>query len=342
MSAIGMIETKGQTGLVEATDAMLKAANVEYVKSVAIGGAFITVGVGVCRTPDGTQNAGVYRMQYHGPRTLGLAASPYTDFDAIRVAAEREGKPLEFAVAIGVDPAIHLATQARVPFGTDEFAIAGGLRGAPVELVRCRTVDIEVPATSEIVIEGVFRPGIRQAEGPFGEFTYIADEGGVTAPQDGDVIKATVIGDVITLYLNDVPLAQATDSTFADGNPGMGFYKDQYGGDPSEFGFDPQGRIVVIDEVHTPDSSRLWQLASYEQRLAAGQEPEALDKEYVRRYLVDQGYRGDGPPPPLPDEVRVEAARRYIAAYERVTGQTFAPDVQDPLPRLRRNLGIDA
>ncbi len=135
------------------------------------GGKFITVGVGVCRTPDGTQNAGVYRMQYHGPRTLGLAASPYTDFDAIRVNAEREGRPLEFAVAIGLDPVIHLATQARVPFGTDEFAIAGGLRGEPVELVRCRTVDLLVPATSEIVIEGVFRPGIRHPEGPFGEFS---------------------------------------------------------------------------------------------------------------------------------------------------------------------------
>jgi 4-hydroxy-3-polyprenylbenzoate decarboxylase/2,5-furandicarboxylate decarboxylase 1 len=135
------------------------------------GGKFVTVGVGVCRTPDGTQNAGVYRMQYHGPRTLGLAASPYTDFDAIRVAAERDGRSLEFAVAIGIDPVIHLATQARVPFGTDEFAIAGGLRGAPVELVRCRTVDLDVPATTEIVIEGVFRPGIRHPEGPFGEFS---------------------------------------------------------------------------------------------------------------------------------------------------------------------------
>jgi phosphoribosylaminoimidazole-succinocarboxamide synthase len=93
--------------------------------------------------------------------------------------------------------------------------------------------------------------------------------------------------------------------------------------------------------VHTPDSSRLWHLDSYDQRLAEGQEPQALDKEYVRRHLADQGYRGDGPPPPLPDEVRMEAARRYIAAYERITGQTFVPDTADPLPRLRKNLGLD-
>jgi 2,5-furandicarboxylate decarboxylase 1 len=135
------------------------------------GGAFVTVGVGICRTPNGGQNAGVYRMQLHDRRSLGLAASPYTDFDAIRVAHEREGRELPFAVAIGVDPSIHLATQARVPFGVDEFAIAGGLRGAPVELVRCQTVDLFVPATSEIVLEGRFRPGVRRGEGPFGEFT---------------------------------------------------------------------------------------------------------------------------------------------------------------------------
>ena len=152
------------------------------------GGKFVTVGIGVCRTPDGTQNAGVYRMQYHGPRALGLAASPYTDFDAIRVMAEREGRPLEMAVAIGIDPVIHLATQARVPFGTDEFAIAGGLRGEAVELVRCRTVDIEVPATSEIVIEGVFRPGVRHPEGPFGEFSGYVGPG-----NDEPVFEVTAI-----------------------------------------------------------------------------------------------------------------------------------------------------
>ena len=135
------------------------------------GGAFVTVGIGVSKTLDGVQNAGVYRMQYHDPKRLGLAASPYTDFDAIRVAREATGETMEFAVAIGIDPAIHLATQARVPFGIDEFAIAGGLRGEPVELVQCRTVDIQVPATSEIVLEGVFRPGVREPEGPFGEFS---------------------------------------------------------------------------------------------------------------------------------------------------------------------------
>jgi phosphoribosylaminoimidazole-succinocarboxamide synthase len=106
-----------------------------------------------------------------------------------------------------------------------------------------------------------------------------------------------------------------------------------------EMGKTPDGKLVVIDEIHTPDSSRYWYADDYEARLAKGEEPRGLDKEYVRRWLANEkGYRGDGPPPPLTDEVRVEAARRYIATYELVTGQTFVPDTEDPLARIGRNV----
>jgi phosphoribosylaminoimidazole-succinocarboxamide synthase len=107
-----------------------------------------------------------------------------------------------------------------------------------------------------------------------------------------------------------------------------------------ELGRAPDGRILFIDEVHTPDSSRYWYADDYEARLGRGEEPRSLDKEYVRRYLAGIGYTGEGAPPRLPDEVRIEAARRYVAAYEQVTGREFAPDTADPLPRMRRNLGI--
>ena len=60
----------------------------------------------------------------------------------------------------------------------------------------------------------------------------------------------------------------------------------------------------------------------------------------MRRWLVEQGFTGEGTPPPLPDEVRVEAARRYIEAYETLTGQAFRPDVQPPVERLRKNFGL--
>jgi phosphoribosylaminoimidazole-succinocarboxamide synthase len=107
-----------------------------------------------------------------------------------------------------------------------------------------------------------------------------------------------------------------------------------------EFGKTPDGKIVVIDEVHTPDSSRFWFQRSYEERFAKGEEPESFDKEYVRRYLAGKGFKGDGPIPPVPDDVRIEATRRYVEAYETITGEAFTPDLSDPGPRLRKNLGV--
>jgi phosphoribosylaminoimidazole-succinocarboxamide synthase len=105
-----------------------------------------------------------------------------------------------------------------------------------------------------------------------------------------------------------------------------------------EMGIDPDRRIVLIDEIHTPDSSRFWQRHSYEQGMREGRDPTALDKEYVRRWLAEQGYKGDGPPPQLPEDVRCEAARRYIEAYEAITGRPFEASTEEPIARIRRNL----
>jgi len=107
-----------------------------------------------------------------------------------------------------------------------------------------------------------------------------------------------------------------------------------------EIGRRPDGSLCFIDEVHTPDSSRYWYADDYDERFARGDEPRGLDKEYVRRTLADQGYRGDGPPPKLADDVRVEAARRYIQVCELVTGRPFVPDTEEPSARIRRNLKI--
>ncbi len=102
----------------------------------------------------------------------------------------------------------------------------------------------------------------------------------------------------------------------------------------------PAGTIMVIDEIHTPDSSRYWYASDYEARLAAGEEPRSLDKEYVRRWLSGEAkWSGEGPPPIMPDEVKLEAARRYIASYELVTGSTFVPDTGHPIDRIAHALG---
>ncbi len=107
-----------------------------------------------------------------------------------------------------------------------------------------------------------------------------------------------------------------------------------------EMGKTKDGRVVVIDEIHTPDSSRFWMADSYTARFERAEDPEPLDKDYVRRHFTKLGYRGDGAPPPLPDDVRVGAAKRYIEAFEKITGTTFTPDTAPPIARIARNLGL--
>lgn len=106
-----------------------------------------------------------------------------------------------------------------------------------------------------------------------------------------------------------------------------------------EFGLDEDGELVLMDEIHTPDSSRFWYANEYDERFRQGKEQKKIDKEYVRRWLANQGYRGEGAPPKLTDEVRVEAAMRYIDAYEQITGQEFKPVIEGrPEERIRQNL----
>ncbi len=105
-----------------------------------------------------------------------------------------------------------------------------------------------------------------------------------------------------------------------------------------EFGLSPEGEVTLIDEVHTPDSSRFWLADTYEQRIAAGQEPDNFDKEFIRLYYAARGYRGEGEPFPLPSDLAVQAAVRYIRTYELLTGQPFPTAEQPAGSRIERNL----
>ena len=95
---------------------------------------------------------------------------------------------------------------------------------------------------------------------------------------------------------------------------------------------------LIIDEVHTPDSSRYWEGSTYEARKARGEEPESLDKEIVRRAYADLGYRGDGPAPTLSADIWASVAAGYRTAFERLTGQPLRPVEIPAGPRIIRSL----
>jgi 4-hydroxy-3-polyprenylbenzoate decarboxylase len=136
------------------------------------GGPFITLPLVITKDPEtGMRNIGTYRMQVFDRRTTGMHWQRHKGGAQHHRVAERMGKRLDVAVALGADPVLTYCATAPMPEGLDELMLAGVLGKRRVELVKCRTVDLEVPANAQIVLEGYVEPGERRREGPFGDHT---------------------------------------------------------------------------------------------------------------------------------------------------------------------------
>lgn len=183
------------------------------------GGRFVTLPVVFTKSVDGRRNVGMYRLQVYDRNTTGMHWHVHKDGSHNYSGYRREGRRMEVAVAIGTAPAITYAATAPMPQGMDEMLLAGFIRGAPVDLVKCRTVNIEVPATSEFVLEGYVDPEERRTEGPFGDHTgYYSLKGeypvfhvtAITHRRDA-IYPATVVG---RPPMEDCYLAKATERIF--------------------------------------------------------------------------------------------------------------------------------
>jgi 4-hydroxy-3-polyprenylbenzoate decarboxylase len=180
------------------------------------GGPFITLPVVITKDRQGRRNAGMYRLQVYDGQTTGMHWHVHHDGAAnFRAADDR----LEVAVAIGTDPAITYAATAPLPPGIDELMFAGFLRAEPVELAACVTVDLEVPADAEIVLEGYVQKGELRREGPFGDHTgyySLADDYPVfhvthMSHRRDAIYPATIVG---RPPMEDVYLGKATERLF--------------------------------------------------------------------------------------------------------------------------------
>lgn len=135
-------------------------------------GPYVTCGAAVTKDPEtGIRNIGVYRHQLHAKNKLGIHMSEASHINYIYGKYEAQGKDMPIAITIGHHPAFYLGCLSFVPVGVDEYGVAGALMGQPLELVKCQTCDLEVPAEAEIVLEGYVSATERQMEAPFGEFT---------------------------------------------------------------------------------------------------------------------------------------------------------------------------
>lgn len=184
------------------------------------GGPFITLPLVVTRDPDtGKSNLGLYRMQVYDERTTGMHWHIHKDGARHLAKAKQRGERLEVAVALGADPATIYAATAPLPGDVDELTFAGFLRRAAVEVVKAKTVDLEVPAQAEFVLEGYVEPGELRREGPFGDHTgfySLADDypvfhlTAITHRKD-PVYPATIVGKP---PMEDLFLGKATERIF--------------------------------------------------------------------------------------------------------------------------------
>jgi UbiD family decarboxylase len=165
-------------------------------------GRYIGGGILVCRDPDsGVRNLSYQRLQLKDGTRFGASLhSRGHIWDYLRRAEARD-QNLEVAVVIGAHPAVYVAAGARVAMETDEYDLAGGLLGQPLDLVRCRSIDLEVPAEAEIVLEGEILANVREPEGPFGEYTGYATS---RSTENVFVVKA-ITRRQRPLYLDIIP-----------------------------------------------------------------------------------------------------------------------------------------
>jgi len=135
-------------------------------------GRYIGSGILICKDPDtGVRNLSYQRLQMKGKDRFGASLHSRGHIWDHLLRSEARGQNLEVAIVLGAHPAVHLAAGAKVAMEVDELDIAGAMLGQPVELVKCQTIDVEVPANAEIVLEGELLANTHEEEGPFGEYT---------------------------------------------------------------------------------------------------------------------------------------------------------------------------
>ena len=147
-----------------------------------------------------------------------------------------------------------------------------------------------------------------------------------------EIVERGIVSRDLMDRLQQVGLALFRRGTETAGRQGVILVDTKY-----EFGLSGD-ELVLMDEIHTPDSSRFWYADDYRDRFERGEEQRRIDKDYIRGWLAERGFTGEGEVPRIPDDVRIEAARRYIEAYEAITGRAFEAAPGPVLERLRGNI----
>ena len=270
------------------------------------GGRFITLPLVFTKDPEsGVRNIGTYRMQVFDGRTTGMHWQRHKGGAQHHRVAERLGKRLEVAVALSPEPVLTYCATAPMPEGLDELLLGGFLARRRIEMVKCVTVDLEVPASSHIVLEGYVEPGERRREGPFGDHT-----GFYSQPDDYPVFHLTCI-------------TQRKKPTYLTTIVGIPPMEDYYLGLASERIFLPMIRKTVpeIVDMHFPAEGIFHNLVDRVDRQALSR-PRAQDHERVlgtrsADVLEDDRRRRQGRQRARPERGRVDRRHAHRSDARR-------------------------
>ncbi len=292
---------------------------------------------------------GKVRDNYDLPdgRRILIASDRLSAFDRILTAIPFKGQVLTQTARFWFDATADLCPNHVLDYPDPNVVVGRRLSILPVEIV----VRGYLAGTTATSILTMYKAGQREVYGlrlpdgmrdneklsqPIITPTTKADAGGHDEPLTADeILKRGLLSEAQWQTLSRHALALFARGQQMAAARGLILADTKY-----EFGTDAEGRIVLADEIHTPDSSRYWIAASYVERLARGERPESFDKDFVRNWVAARCDPYRDPIPPIPTALVVETAAVYITAFETITGQAFALPVSDepPLARIRRNL----
>jgi phosphoribosylaminoimidazole-succinocarboxamide synthase len=292
---------------------------------------------------------GKVRDSYDLPdgRRIMIATDRQSAFDRVLAAVPFKGQVLNQTARFWFEETADICPNHVLDYPDPNIVVARKLSMLPVEMV----VRDYITGSTETSIWPMYDRGERDLYGirfPDGLVknqklpetiltpTTKADQGGHDAP----ITPADIVAKGLLSQSQWDELAALSLSVFARGREiaarhGLILVDTKY-----EFGLDEDGRITLADEVHTPDSSRYWYARSYADRLAAGQEPESLDKEFLRLWIAARCDPYKDPIPDIPPETLQEFSEKYISLYELMTGQPFhRPSLDQPVrDRVRASL----
>lgn len=287
---------------------------------------------------------GKVRDSYDLPdgRRVMIATDRQSAFDHVLAAVPFKGEILNQTARFWFEATADICANHVVAFPDANVVVGRKLKMLPIEMVvrdyltgSTATSIWPMYAKGERVVYGHKLPGGLKKNQKLPETILTPTTKGMAGEHDYPITAAEIVEKGILAESCWKDAAETSLRLFARGREiaaknGLILVDTKY-----EFGIDPDGRLTLADEVHTPDSSRYWVRDSYDVRMAAGQEPESLDKEFLRLWIAARCDPYKDPIPEIPSDTLAEFSGKYIRLYEQVTGRTFEPSEPDLAPRQR-------